>query len=86
MSMRKGTYNMILKSAHSFYKMLLFTMLKLLPERLDKNVFDQGHTPALGGAYLATHEFLNSQLSLDFVPIYMSSGQMFLVKISDEQD
>lgn len=43
---------------------------------------DQGHTPALAGAYLATNEFLESPLSTDFVPIQMSSGQMFLIKIS----
>ena len=42
---------------------------------------DQGHTPPLGGAYLATSEFLNSRASRQFLPIHMASGQMFLVKI-----
>ena len=41
---------------------------------------DQGHTPPLGGAYLATCEFLDSATAKSFVPIHMASGQMILVK------
>ncbi|MEJ7645112.1 MAG: TylF/MycF/NovP-related O-methyltransferase [Chryseolinea sp.] len=39
---------------------------------------DQGHTPYLAGAYLATVEFTST--TSGFVPIHMTSGQMLLVK------
>ena len=41
---------------------------------------DQGHTPPLGGAWLAVQQFLNSPAAADFTPIHMASGQMFLVR------
>ena len=41
---------------------------------------DQGHTPPLGGAYLATCNFLDSDAAKSFVPIHMASGQMILIK------
>lgn len=41
---------------------------------------DQGHTPALGGAYLAVRQFLSSEIAADFMPIHMASGQMFLIR------
>lgn len=41
---------------------------------------DQGHTPPLGGAWLAVHEFLGSTLAEPFTPIHLASGQMFLVR------
>ncbi len=41
---------------------------------------DQGHTPFLAGAFTATMEYI-SKAENSFVPIQMSSGQMFLVKI-----
>ena len=41
---------------------------------------DAGHTPPLGGARLAVADFLESDAGRHFVPIYMQSGQMFLVR------
>ena len=41
---------------------------------------DQGHTPLLVGAYAAVTEFLQSAAGRFFVPIQLSSGQMFMVK------
>jgi hypothetical protein len=41
---------------------------------------DQGHTPLLLGAYAAVTEFLRSKEGGAFVPIQLSSGQMFMVK------
>jgi len=41
---------------------------------------DAGHTPQLAGARLALSDFLQNQSS--FVPIYMASGQYFLIRIS----
>ena len=42
---------------------------------------DQGHTPLLAGALMATFEFLESEMAKRFVPVHMLSGQMFLIKI-----
>ena len=42
---------------------------------------DQGHTPALGGAYLAMAEFLESPLADAFTPVHLASGQMLLIKV-----
>ena len=42
---------------------------------------DQGHTPPLGGALLAMHEFFQTDIAKRFVPIHMASGHMFLIKI-----
>lgn len=41
---------------------------------------DQGHTPPLAGAWLATCEFLASPAAADFVPLHMTSGQLFLIR------
>lgn len=41
---------------------------------------DAGHTPLLYGAQLACREFLETDLGKTFIPIWMSSGQLFLVK------
>jgi len=41
---------------------------------------DDGHTPALGGAALALQEFLGTKEGNKFIPIYLSSGQRFLIK------
>ena len=40
---------------------------------------DYGHTPALIGAQKAVDEFLQENPN-DFIPIYLHSGQMFLIK------
>ncbi len=39
---------------------------------------DQGHTPLLGGAYVATQRFLKRHV--EFRGIHLASGQMFLLK------
>ena len=41
---------------------------------------DFGHTPALGGANLSVREFLETDEGKKYIPIYMESGQMFLIK------
>lgn len=43
-------------------------------------VEDQGHTPALAGAFLALTEFMETEISQRFIPVHMTSGQMFLVR------
>jgi hypothetical protein len=43
-------------------------------------VEDPGHTPALGGAQLALNEFLETPLGHAFVPVYLESGQYYLLK------
>ena len=40
---------------------------------------DYGHTPALIGAQKAVGEFLEEYPD-EFLPIYLHSGQMFLIK------
>ncbi len=42
---------------------------------------DPGHTPAMGGAYLAAVEFLESDAGRAFIPVHLYSGQMFLIKV-----
>ena len=44
---------------------------------------DQGHTPAGAGAWLATKEFLDSDISKEFTPLYFPSGQIFFVRTVD---
>jgi len=41
---------------------------------------DQGYTPWLAGAYQATQEFLESPLGRSFMPIHLTSGQMYFVR------
>jgi len=41
---------------------------------------DAGHTPLLGGAFLATQEFI--QENADFYPLQLSSGQCYLILMS----
>ena len=43
-------------------------------------VEDPGHTPLLIGAQAALDIFLRSETARDFLPIYMQSGQYFLVR------
>jgi len=44
-------------------------------------VEDIGHTPLLGGALLALEEFLKTKQANSFLPLHMSSGQTFLIKV-----
>ena len=41
---------------------------------------DAGHTPALIGARLALQRFMDSEIGSLFLPIYMESGQTFLIR------
>jgi hypothetical protein len=43
---------------------------------------DQGHTPLLLGGYMAVVEFLESEAGLRFVPVHLSSGQMYLIRVA----
>lgn len=42
-------------------------------------VEDAGHTPLLIGARLAINEFLETETGKRFIPVYMESGQTFLI-------
>jgi hypothetical protein len=59
------------------------TGLKSLATRVVRNGIliaeDYGHTPSLIGAQKAVYEFLEENPGI-FTPVYMSSGQIFLVK------
>jgi len=44
-------------------------------------VEDVGHTPGLGGAALALHQFMRSEQGGAFVQIYMESGQALLLRV-----
>lgn len=43
---------------------------------------DAGHTPALIGARLALQIFMGSDLGREFVPVFMESGQVFLIRVN----
>jgi hypothetical protein len=45
---------------------------------------DAGHTPPLGGARLAVADFIESSAGRDFLPIYMQSGQLFLIRYAGQ--
>ena len=47
-------------------------------------VEDAGHTPALVGAQTALEMFLKTPIAEHFIPLYMRSGQYFLIRISKE--
>lgn len=68
------------------YEAVLAAAVKIAPRMAKGGIIileDQGHTPALAGAYLATVEFLQSEAGHMFVPIHLYSGQMFLIKVFD---
>lgn len=68
------------------YEAVLAAAMKIAPRMAKGGIIileDQGHTPALAGAYLATVEFLQSEAGHMFVPIHLYSGQMFLIKVFD---
>ena len=43
---------------------------------------DQGHTPLLLGGYAAAKDFLATDAGRGFVPIQLSSGQMYMVRVA----
>ena len=65
------------------YEATLAALLKVA-RRIVKNGIiiceDAGHTPFLGGAYLAVTEFLASSEGQDFITLNMLSGQMFFIR------
>jgi hypothetical protein len=44
-------------------------------------VEDPGHTPGMGGGRLALQEFLETEAARRFVPVYLESGQTFLIAV-----
>jgi hypothetical protein len=66
------------------YEAVLASLRKFAPLVVKGGIMiveDQGHTPYMGGAYLALDEFLRSDMGRGFLPIQMGSGQAFLVRI-----
>ncbi len=58
-------------------------LMKLAPKIVPGGILiceDAGHTPILIGARLALERFLKTDIAKGFVPIFMESGQVFLVK------
>lgn len=67
------------------YEAVVASLRRLVPLTVPGSILvleDEGHTPPLGGAWLAVKEFLESPLAAGFVPVHMASGQMFLVRHS----
>jgi hypothetical protein len=65
------------------YEAVLVATIKMAPRMALGGVIileDQGHTPALAGAYLALREFMESAEGDKFTPIHFPTGQAFLVK------
>ncbi len=65
------------------YEAVKVALFKIAPKILPGGIMiaeDPGHTPRLVGARLALDDFLNSELSKSFTPIYMESGQWFFLK------
>lgn len=65
------------------YEAVLAGLNKVAPRMVSAGIIvveDQGHTPALAGAYLAVVEFLASPVARDFIPLHMASGQLFLIR------
>lgn len=62
---------------------VLAAALKVAPRLVPGGVMlleDPGHTPALGGALLALHEFLERPESAGLTPIHLRSGQTMLMR------
>lgn len=65
------------------YEAVLFALFKIAPKIVTGGIMiveDPGHTPALIGARVALEKFLYSNEGKLFTPIYMESGQFFLIK------
>lgn len=66
------------------YEAVLAGLVKVAPKIVHGGIIiveDPGHTPALIGSRLALNEFFDLPISTKFLPIYLESGQTFLVKI-----
>lgn len=65
------------------YEAILSALYKIAPLISEGGIIileDQGHTPLLIGAFVAVKEFLESPAAVNFVPVHMMSGQLFLIK------
>jgi len=69
------------------YEAVLAALHKVAPRMTTGGIIiveDPGHTPYLVGARVALDEFLASRAATGFLPIYMESGQTFLVNTNRE--
>lgn len=67
------------------YEAVSAALLKVAPKMAVGGIIiveDPGHTPALIGSRLALEEFLSTPIASCFTPIYLESGQTFLIKRS----
>jgi Macrocin-O-methyltransferase (TylF) len=67
------------------YEAVLAALHKTAPRMTSGGIIiveDPGHTPYLVGARVALDEFLGSRTAAGFLPIYMESGQTFLVNMN----
>ena len=65
------------------YEAVLAALTKVAPRMAPGGIMvveDPGHTPQLVGARVALDEFLAGRAASSFIPIYMESGQTFLIK------
>ena len=65
------------------YEAVLASLVKVAPRMVVGGIIvaeDPGHTPALIGSRLALEEFCASPAAAPFVPVYLESGQTFLIK------
>jgi hypothetical protein len=65
------------------YEATLAAFIKAAPRTAKNGIIiceDAGHTPFLGGAYLAVKEFLDSPEGQNFIPLNLLSGQMFFIR------
>ena len=69
------------------YEAVLAALQKVAPRMTPGGIIvveDPGHTPYLVGARVALDEFLASRAATGFLPVYMESGQTFLINVNRE--
>jgi hypothetical protein len=69
------------------YEAVLASLRQLAPRMVTGGIIvveDPGHTPALIGSRLALQQFMDSSASQGLMPIYLESGQTFLVKTGSQ--
>jgi hypothetical protein len=65
------------------YEAVLAALIKVTPRMAMGGIVvveDPGHTPALVGARVALDQFMASEASAGFTPVYLESGQTFLIR------
>jgi len=70
------------------YEAVLAGLHKVAPRMVRGGVIvveDPGHTPLLIGARVAFNQFLKSPAAAGFLPVYMQSGQTFLINMNPVQ-